>query len=274
MRVDLHIHTTASDGRWTAEQVVAGVQAEGIELFAVADHDSVGNVLRTERLAQEAGLAFLRAVEISTLDDGALFHILGYGVDPTDGALRALLSEHTEKMAAVDAEDIRRLIELGYPLDYEEYLSYDYDRTRGGFKSLNYCIDRGLCTGPRDFFVRLRAELGHRWPEFVHPREAISIIRGAGGHPILAHPGESLAKRGGLSEAALVPFLEYGIEGLECYSQYHEAAMTAFCVEWCKRRDLLITGGSDYHGGFVSRRLGVPRIDLSDLRLGPLWEGG
>lgn len=272
MRADLHIHTTASDGRWTPEQVIAGVQAEGIGLFAVADHDSVGNVLRTEQLAQEADLTFLRATEISAMDDGDLFHILGYGIDPENPALQALLTEQTEKMEAIDAADIRRLIELGYPLDYEEYLAYKYDRTRGGFKSLNYCIDKGLCASPRDFFVNIRSELGHEWPDFVHPTEAIAVIREAGGHPVLAHPGESLAKRDGLSEATLAPFLAYGIEGLECYSQYHDATMTSLCVDWCDRHDLLMTGGSDYHGGFVGRRLGVPRTDTANLRLGPLLE--
>jgi len=270
VRTDLHIHTTASDSCWTPEQVVAGAQVEGIGLFAIADHDSVANVPATERLARQAGLAFVRATEISTIDDGDLFHVLGYGIDPTHPRLRALLTEHTEMMAAVDAADIRRLIELGYPLDYEEYLAYEYDRTRGGFKSLNYCIDKGICSGPGDFFVNLREQLEHHWPDFVHPTEAIAVIRRAAGWPVLAHPGASLKTRGGVNARTLAPFLEYGIAGLECYSQYHDAETTAFCVAWCERHDLLITGGSDYHGGFVRRCLGVPRIDTSDLRLGPL----
>jgi hypothetical protein len=273
MRADLHIHTTASDGRWTPEQVVSGVQAEGIGLFAIADHDSIGNVRATERLAAEAGLAFLCAAEVSTIDDGDLFHILGYGVDPDDRALQALLTEHTEKMAAVDAADIRRLIELGYPLDYEEYLAYQYDRTRGGFKSLNYCLDQGICSTPHEFFSEIRAVLEHCWPDFAHPTEAIAIIRSAGGMPVLAHPGESLLKRGGMDTTTLAPFLAYGIAGVECYSQYHDAEMTALCADWCERHDLLITGGSDYHGGFVGRRLGIPNIDTAVLRLGPLAPG-
>lgn len=270
MRVDLHIHTTASDGCWTPERVVAGVRAEGIELFAVADHDSVGSVRRVEELAHEAGIAFLRGTEISTIEEGALFHILGYGIDLENPALWALLRENRAKLEATDDRDVQQLIKMGLPLDYEEYRAYDYDRTRGGFKSLNFLVDKGYCTGPRDFFDRIRSQLNHYWPDFPPPAVAAAVIRKAGGVPVLAHPGASLRNHGGVTEETLAPFLGRGIGGMECYSQYHDEATTAFCVEWCVRHDLLVTGGSDYHGGFVGRQLGIPMVDTSQLRLGPL----
>ena len=85
--------------------------------------------------------------------------------------------------------------------------------------------------------------------------------------PILAHPGASLDHTA-VTEEALSPFLDYGIAGLECYSCYHNEATTRFCLDWCARHDLLVTGGSDCHGGFVGRELGVPAVDVADLRLG------
>lgn len=267
MRVDLHIHTTASDGRWTPEQVVAGCVEAGIGLLAVTDHDSVSNVLATERLALAAGLRFLRGVEISTIRDGVMLHVLGYGIDPADPALRPLVEANTTKLLAADDEEVRGLIELGHDIDWDDYLAYEYDRTRGGFKSLNYCLDLGIATGAGDFFENVRAQVDRGWPDFVHPREAVAAIRGAGGIPILAHPGGSLKNHGGITSETLAPLLEEGIAGLECYSQYHDAATTARCVDWCRHHDLAITGGSDYHGGFVGRQLGVPRIDLSQLEL-------
>ena len=270
VRSDLHIHTTASDGRWTPRQVVEGCLAEGIGLVAVADHDTLDSVLETEALALEAGLTFLRAVEVSTIAGGVMYHVLGYGIDPHDPLLLGLTGENWAKLQVVDDQDVRDLISLGYDLNYEEYLAYTYDRTRGGFKSLNYCIDRGICTDAQDFFTRLRAKLNHHWPDFAHPRDAVRAIRGAGGVPILAHPGASLADHGGVTEATLAPLLDDGIAGLECYSQYHDVPTTTFCVDWCVANDLIITGGSDYHGGFVGRQLGVPVVDTGDLRLGPL----
>ncbi|MBN1262490.1 MAG: PHP domain-containing protein [Anaerolineae bacterium] len=270
MRADLHIHTTASDGRWTAKQLVEGVLAEGIALFAVTDHDSVGNIAPVMALLDGAGLAFLPGVEVSTLQAGNVFHILGYGIDPTHGPLLALLNEHETKLREVDDEDMRDLIALGFPIDWEDYVAYTYDRTRGGFKSLNYLIDLGLCDGPKDFFARIRELLHHRWPDFAPPGAASAMIRQAGGVPILAHPGASFMKLGGVTGDNLHSALAWGIAGVECYSQYHDPETTAFCVDWCTRHDLLITGGSDYHGGLVNRQLGKPFVDTDQLRLGEL----
>lgn len=270
LRADLHIHTTASDSRWTPEQVVEGCRASGIGLLAVADHDTTDAVLTTEALALEAGLSFLRAVEVSTMSGTTLLHILGYGINPMDPVFRGMLAENRAKLEAVDDEDIEKLIAIGYDLNYEEYMAYDYDRTRGGFRSLNYCIDKGICRDALEFFSIIRAKLGHRWPDFIHPREAVHAIRNAGGIPVLAHPGASLKDCGGVSEATLSPLLNDGIAGLEAYSQYHDVATTACCVGWCEDHDLIITGGSDYHGGFVGRQLGIPVIDTTMLHLGSL----
>lgn len=270
MRTDLHLHTTASDGRWTPEQTVAGVVAEGIALFAVTDHDSVANVAPTQALLPGTSLAFLTGVEISATDNGTLLHILGYGIDVSYEPLLAQLAENTAMLEAVDDDDIQQLIARGYPISWEDYATYTYDRTRGGFKSLNFLLDRGVCSSAEDFFERIRTELNHRWPAFPPPAAIAALIRAAGGVPILAHPGVSLKKRGGVAEATLAPLKEWGLAGVECFSQYHDAETTAFCLEWCRRHDLLITGGSDYHGGFVGRQLGVPIVHTSELRLGEL----
>ena len=271
MRADLHIHTIASDGRWTPEQVVTEVQARGIGLFAIADHDSVASVPPAERLAQEAGLAFLRGVEISTLLDGRLFHILAYGFDIGDPGLTALLRENRAKLDQQNDNIVRCLIAAGYEIDLDDYAAYEQDRTRGGWKVLNFLIDRGFCTGPRDYFDKLGPDLPTEWPPFPHQADGIAVIREAGGEPILAHPGVSLHQVG-VTEETLHPFLDFGIGGLECYSHYHDEATTRFCLDWCDRRELLITGGSDSHGGFVGRELGVPVVDTADLRLGELAE--
>jgi predicted metal-dependent phosphoesterase TrpH len=109
------------------------------------------------------------------------------------------------------------------------------------------------------------------WPAFPHPADAIAVIRQADGVPILAHPDASLHQVG-VTDETLHPFLDFGIAGLECYACYHDEATTRFCLDWCDRHELLITGGSDSHGGFVGRELGVPVIDSADLRLGELAE--
>ncbi|HIQ01394.1 MAG TPA: hypothetical protein EYH30_04600 [Anaerolineales bacterium] len=88
---------------------------------------------------------------------------------------------------------------------------------------------------------------------------------------MLAHPGLSFHRQG-VSEESLAPFPDFGIAGLECHAHYHDPATTQTCLDFCTRHNLLITGGSDCHGGFAGRELGVPPVEVEDLRLGPLAE--
>jgi predicted metal-dependent phosphoesterase TrpH len=269
MRADLHIHTTASDGCWPPERLIIELQARTIGLFAIADHDSVASLPRAETLAREAGLAFLHGVEISTALDGHLFHVLAYGFDRDDPALAVLLEENEARLLRSNEETIRRLINTGFQIDLDDYIAYNHDRTRGGWKALNFLIDRGFCDGVRDYFEHLVAHGLTERPSFPHPADVVGVIREAGGVPVLAHPGVSL-RHAGLSDETLCPFLEFGIAGLECYSPSHSDATTRLCLDWCARHDLLVTGGSDCHGGFVGRELGVPAVETIDLRLGEL----
>jgi predicted metal-dependent phosphoesterase TrpH len=271
MRADLHIHTVASDGCWTPAQVVAEVQARGIGLFAVADHDSIASVSETEALAREAGLAFLRGVEVSTLLDGSVYHILAYGFDVHHSLFTAFLEKNDALLAQAGDDAIRCLVSFGRTIDLDDYAGYEYDHSRGGWKALNFLIDRGFCTDVGDYLRNLAPRLCVEWPSFPHPADAVAAIRKAGGVPILAHPGASLRHKG-VSEETLRPFLDFGVAGLECYSQYHDEATTRFCLDWCARNDLLVTGGSDCHGGFVGRELGVPPVGTTDLRLGEVGE--
>lgn len=277
MRADLHIHTTASDGCWPPERVVAEVKARAIGLFAVADHDTVASVRPAEALACEAGLAFLCGVEVSTWLDGRLFHVLAYGFDVDNPAFAALLRENEARLSQASDDVIHNLIASGHPIDPDDYLAYEYDRTRGGWKVFNYLLERGFCTGVRDYFDNLETETPASILSFPHPAEVIATIREADGIPILAHPGASLRHEGVADklhpmDETLQLFLGFGIAGLECYSCVHDEATTRLCLDWCARHDLLVTGGSDSHGGFVGRELGIPAVDTTDLRLGELEE--
>jgi predicted metal-dependent phosphoesterase TrpH len=269
MRADLHVHTTASDGRWTPERLIAEVTGRSIGLFAVTDHETIANVGRTETLAREAGLAFLRGAEVSARLDDRLFHVLAYDFCPDSPALAALLKENRAQLDRSNDVVIRRLMDDGCPIDLDEYAAYTYDRTRGGWKALNYLIDHGLCTGVPDYFARVDTD--PIIPPFSHPAEVIDVIQEAGGVPILAHPASPRVSPA-TGQETLQCFLDFGIAGVECYHPYHDEATTRFCLDWCDRHDLLVTGGSDCHGGIAGRELGVPAVDTADLRLGRLEE--
>ncbi len=269
MKVDLHIHTQASDGTWTPAQLVERVCSAGIGLFAAIDHDSINSVAACEALAIKSGLQFMRGVELSTTLNGILYHMLAYGIDPANASLRRLLAENQQRHDAMDLDCLRLLQTDGIPIDIAAFEAYQNNPARGGWKGLNFLIDQGICTGVDDCFSRLFGD--HRpmpLPTFPSPAEIIPIVLEAGGVPILAHPG---AQWIGISDEVLESFHQTGLRGLECYTIYHDAAMTRRFVDWCRSHDMLITGGSDCHGSYTPKRgLGVPSIEYSDLRLGEL----
>ncbi|MCX8068184.1 MAG: PHP domain-containing protein [Anaerolineae bacterium] len=272
MRADLHIHTTASDGTWTPAEAVARVQEAGIGLFAIADHDTLEGALAAADIVRRTpgAPALLLGVEISTVLNGTLVHILGYGVRPDHPELARLLRANRERLEWVNVETLRRMARAGYPVDLEAYAAYENDPRRGGWKGLNFLIDSGLCRDVRDFFERIFVDpIRPPDPGFPHPAEAIARIREASGVPVLAHPGASLRGPEPI-EMALEQFLDFGIGGVECYTPYHSPQMVALCREFCIRHGLLVTGGSDCHGTFADRRLGVPEVTLNDLHLGML----
>lgn len=270
LRADLHLHTTASDGRWPPQQLVAEVQQAGIGLFAVTDHDSLDSLAEAGRLAHAGGLRFLPGVELSSRLNGQLYHLLIYGLDPGNADLAAFVAANNARLMDAGDAAIRLLIEAGHPISWTDYRAYTWDRRRGGWKAFNYALDRGLCHSPREFFDGLFANLPYPQPHFPSPEEVIAAARPAGGIVVLAHPGAFFYN--GLDMEHLDQLVEMGIKGVECYSVHHDEALTRELLVYCRKRDLLVTGGSDCHGGFVGRPLGLPLVHMSDLRLGVLEE--
>jgi predicted metal-dependent phosphoesterase TrpH len=271
VRVDLHLHTTASDGRWTPERLIAEVQRADIGLFAVTDHDSLGSLTETAERVRGSGLRLLLGIELSARLDGQLYHLLAYGFDSTEPELTAFVAANGARLASASDDAVQMLAEAGNPISLDDYAAYTWERGRGGWKSLNFLIDQGICQDVRAYFDKVFVgELAHPQPEFPSPEEVIAVARRAGGVVILAHPGAFFYN--GLDEHHLDQLVEMGIEGVECYSFHHDDATTRRLLDDCRRRNLLITGGSDCHGGFVGRPLGMPPIQVDDLRLGVLAE--
>ena len=265
MLADLHIHTDASDGTWSPSVLVKKVKERGLGLFAVADHDSVMNVAQTQILSKSEGIRYLRSVEISSIFDGNFFHILGYEIDIENKKLSDLLSFNI----SIFFEFQERVIK-GFSLSIDDFRNYTYDKSRGGMKILNFMIDRGACKDIVDYIRLVYKENSFDPPPYKTVKEVVQLIKDAGGVPVLAHPGSKLTSSG-LKIDDLKKFTAWGIEGLECYSQYHDKKTTEDFVNFCNEHDLLITGGSDCHGDFIpTRRLGYPEVDVKDLRLGKL----
>lgn len=267
-KVDMHIHTSASDGTWTPEKLIEKIIEKDIKVFSVTDHDSVENVKRASELANLNGnLIFIPGVEINTLIKDKNYHILGYGIDPLNDKLSTFINANRNLLADSDNENIK-FLETKYPnVSFLDYMNYKNNSERGGWKSLNYLADKGLCTNFREFFELFDEGFGST--VFPPPYEAVEAIIQAGGIPVLAHPGAAFYDKD--YKSILNEFLEQGIKGIECYHPENSIEITNYCLEFCKKNQLLITGGSDCHGDFIkTRKIGTPDIRLEQLNLGSL----
>lgn len=256
MAVDLHTHTTVSDGVLTPGELVARAAAAGLTALAITDHDAV-DAIGPARASAPAGLEVIAGVELSCRIDGREAHLLGYGLDPDDAGLRAALTRFAADRADRAREIVRRLNARGVELDFEEVERVSGEGTIARPHVARALVERGHVASISEAFDRW---LGQGAPAFVEkprlePREACEIVVGAGGVPGLAHPGT-------FRRDDLIPVLaEAGLEALEVRHTEHSAAATRHYERLAVDLDLLPTGGSDFHGTPGHRsRLGRPEV--------------
>jgi 3',5'-nucleoside bisphosphate phosphatase len=270
MKIDLHLHTTASDSTWTPEVLVKNIIAAQIGIFAVTDHDSVDNVLNAQKLAAGQNLTFIHGVEISAAFGKKTFHILAYGIDINSPEINNILLHNRNAAELKTRKNLQYLADKGFGISLEEYDSYDYSHERGGWKSLNYLIDKGLCTNHKDYFsLFIETENPFNDIDFTSLEKVIPAVKLAGGIPVIAHPGANVYTDD--HRHILNIMFNAGIEGVECYHPENNPEVTEFALDFCKKNNLYITGGSDCHGDFVkARKLGNPDISDGQLYLGNL----
>ncbi len=244
MRIDLHLHTTASDGLLGPAALVHAVQAARIQIFSVTDHDTVDGLAETEVQARSRGLTLVPGIELSAIWRGVELHILGYFVDSTDEALLTFLRERREARRTRLRTMLSRLHALGVAVDPEEVLALAQDGNVGRPHLARVLVQRGFVVTTDEAFDRYLAE-GR--PAYV-PRpdvtvqDAIRVIHEAGGLASLAHPG--LHSR----DAAIPEVVAAGLDALEVYHVTHSPGVTAHYRRLAERQGILVTGGSDFHG--------------------------
>ena len=268
VRTDLHMHTRASDGTLTPKELLKEIVEKDIKLFSVTDHDSMGSLEEMQDLTEGMDIKFIPGVEVSSIINGEQFHILADNFDKNNKGLISLIENNDRLLQEKDDNSIKQLIDAGYDIDFEDYLAYEHDPSKGGWKTLNFLIDRGICKNIDEFFNKIFVgERALKYPNFPHPKEVIETIKKANGIVVLAHPkyGKSQFKLDEMIEL----FKNWGVDGIECYHPHHDEDTIKYLVDYCTKNNLIITGGSDYHGGLISKRsLGTPefyaRYDLLD----------
>lgn len=263
-RIDLHMHSTVSDGTDTPPALLDKVRAEGFTAFSVTDHDAAaaGEIIRAA--LRQGDPLFIQGAEFSCRDEQGKYHVLGYGFDPEKRAIRDLIRHgHDLRMKKVLArldflkdsfgfafpkEEIDRLLSLdnpGKPHIGNLMVKYGYAETKE--------------SAIKDYMDKIRFK-----SEYLRPEEVIPAISAGGGIPVLAHPffgsGDELIL-GEEMEARLKRLMGFGLKGIEAFYSGFSAKLTRTALDLAVKNDLFVTAGSDYHGTNKLVRLGDTGLD-------------
>ena len=259
--IDLHTHTTASDGRCTPAELVARASAAGVTVLSVTDHDTVAACAAVAAACAGAGIEFVSGIEITAVRSEADVHVLGYFLDPRSASLRAFLSGQRQQRVDRIRRIISKLAGHGLYLDADAMLQPALDDpsrsvgrpwvaramvAAGYVKSTDVAFSAWLSRGRPGFVPR----------EGAGPEDVIARIHDAGGIASMAHPG--LLGR----DDWIGPLAEAGLDALEAYHTDHGPGDTARYLALAAQLTLAVSGGSDYH---ADESHGAPRPGMTSL---------
>lgn len=260
MLIDLHSHTTVSDGTDTPEELLAKARGLGLDVLAVTDHDTFDHVPAVRAAARREGIELLEGMEMSCESSGASVHLLAYGMDPDDQALGAELARIREGRGDRLPRVLEKLAGLGVDISGAEVM-----RQVGGAPSIgrphiaDALVAAGHVADRQEAFDRYLAEGRPAYVGRYHPdvTEGIELIHAAGGLAVIAHPW-GRASADVLTEEVLASLVaERGLDGFEVDHADHDGPQRVRLRALADRLDVLGTGSSDHHG------LGKPNMPLA-----------
>ena len=260
--VDLHMHSTFSDGIHTPTKLVEIAVRKELAAIALADHDSLGGFQELEAAARVAGLEVISAVELSSEHNGRDLHILGYGVDAADEELLAMLKEFCDTRERRGEKIVEKLAGMGVKLDMDVILAKAGDGALGRPHIAEALVEGGHAN---DFPEAFAKYIGEDCPAYVEkykitPRGAVEHIQAAGGLAFVAHPGYYLEDMSAFEE-----LLEQGFDGIEVHHPHHKNGVVDTLLGIANGRNMLISGGSDFHGFAGRDNMGEPKVPYSIL---------
>ncbi len=245
--IDLHLHTTASDGRSSPEQLVQAARRAGLRVLAVTDHDTIAGLESVAAHCGQAGIEWVPGVEVTSMQEDVDVHVLGYFVDHRSPALVAFLDAQAVDRLRRIREMIGKLTSLGLRVDADAVFE-GHDGGAGGWVGrpllARALVRQQIVRTTREAFEKYLSSTGAAWVprRAPSPAEVIALIHGAGGLASLAHPGH-------LGRDEWIPSMAAaGLDALEAYYPEHSPQITTHYRILAERLGLSLSGGSDYHG--------------------------
>ena len=261
--IDLHLHTTASDGLFDPAVLVDLAWRAGIRTMSVTDHDTVAALPEVESAAVASRIAFVPGIEITAVHDGRDVHVLGYFIERDDAELAGFLERQRADRVRRVGEMAEKLASMGKPVDREALLApLPHGRSLGRPSVAKALVKAGHVADSRQAFDQL---IGEGRPAFIPrrgpcPADVIGIINRAGGIASLAHPG--LLKRDDL----IPDMIDAGLTAVEAFHSEHDEITTQRYLAFAERHAILVSGGSDYHGERERRKAAFGTVGLPSDR--------
>ncbi len=262
MRIDLHTHSSASDGSQSPGAVVGSAAGAGLDVLALTDHDTTSGWAQAADAAQHQGIALVRGIEISCQRRGVSVHLLGYLQDPAAPGLRAEL-ERSRESRETRAQRIVELLSQDLPLDWDDVLEHvQPGATIGRPHIAAALVSKQIVTSIDAAFASYLASgsryyAAHYAPD---PVEAVRLLGEAGGVAVMAHP---FAERRGpvVEDSVIEAMAAAGMAGLEVHHPDHSVQEVRHGTDLASALGLFVTGSSDYHGDRKTNRLGDRTTD-------------
>jgi predicted metal-dependent phosphoesterase TrpH len=263
-RIDLHSHSRASDGEFTAAELAARAAAAGIGVWGLTDHDTVAALPEAGEAARRHGVRLVPGIELSAFLDSKEIHLLGHFIDPAHPSMRSFEDFLAVRRRIRMEQIVEKLAQVGVKVRAEDIERHSGGKTigrphvakaiveAGGAATIKEAFDRFIGEGRAAYVQRYRLEAD----------EAVRLVRGAGGTTTVAHPGVSKLERHELARLRAV-----GVDGLEVHHADHVPSQLEKYLHIARELDLVPTAGSDYHGLTISpdRKLGQTTMAAADL---------
>jgi predicted metal-dependent phosphoesterase TrpH len=258
LRIDLHIHSTASDGSLTPADIIGHAQKINLAAIAITDHDSVDGSKEALQIGIPPSLHFLTGVEISAahppfFPGSGSFHILGYAIHLDDRDLNQALSKLQEARRNRNPEILKRLNKLGFRISLEE-VNQEVGEGQLGRPHIAYAmLKKGFVASVDEAFDKYLGTEGLAYvdKDRIECEQAIDIIRAAGGVAVLAHPALLNIENEQQLDVLIQDLIKIGLAGIEVYYPEHSPQQIRQYTQLAAKYDLLMTGGTDFHGSIM-----------------------